>query len=84
MSKRLGGMIGCKDKKKSSWHLNGFPVVSHISAFWLPTRKNIVLHSGQSRSKSAEQGKKGKKKSLAAPPNCNYITNTAEVLVFHW
>ena len=24
MSKRLGGIIGCKDKT-SSWHLNGFP-----------------------------------------------------------
>ena len=24
ISKRLGGIIGCKDKT-SSWHLNGFP-----------------------------------------------------------
>ena len=28
MSKRLGGIIGCKDK--TSWHLNGFPHGSNI------------------------------------------------------
>ena len=29
MSKRLGGIIGCK-YKTSSWHLNGFPDDSNI------------------------------------------------------
>ena len=29
MSKRLGGVIGCK-YKTSSWHLNGFPYCSNI------------------------------------------------------
>ena len=37
MSKRLGGIIGCKDKT-SSWHLNGFPYGSNIGLschlFW--------------------------------------------------
>ena len=27
MTKRLGGIIGCKDKTYSSWHLIGFPIV---------------------------------------------------------
>ena len=31
MSKRLGGIIGCK-YKTSSWHLNGFPDVSNIGS----------------------------------------------------
>ena len=31
MSKRLGGIIGCK-YKTSSWHLNGFPYGSNIEA----------------------------------------------------
>ena len=31
MSKRLGGIIGCKDKA-SSWHLNGFPYGSNIGS----------------------------------------------------
>ena len=30
MSKRLGGIIGCKNKT-SSWHVNGFPVVVTLS-----------------------------------------------------
>ena len=37
------------------------------SAHWLPTRKT-TLHGGQSRSWSAEQGKKRKRKGLAAHP----------------
>ena len=32
MLKRLGGIIGCKDKKTSSWHLNGFPDGSNIGS----------------------------------------------------
>ena len=46
MSKRLGGIIGCKDKT-SSWHLNGFPdgnnvfCFSHV-AYLLPTRKKYI------------------------------------------
>ena len=31
MSKRLGGIIGCKDKT-SSWHLNGFPDGGNIGS----------------------------------------------------
>ena len=31
MSKRLGGIIGCKDKT-SSWHLNGFSYGSNIES----------------------------------------------------
>ena len=31
MSKRLGGIMGCKDKT-SSWHLNGFPDGSKIGS----------------------------------------------------
>ena len=31
MSKRLGGIIGCK-YKTSSWHLNGFPYGSNIGS----------------------------------------------------
>ena len=31
MSKRLGGVIGCK-YKTSSWHLNGFPDGSNIGS----------------------------------------------------
>ena len=31
MSKRLGGIIGCK-YKTSSWHLNGFPDGSNIGS----------------------------------------------------
>ena len=31
MSKRLGGIIGCKDKT-SSWRLNGFPYGSNIGS----------------------------------------------------
>ena len=31
MSKRLGGIIGCK-YKTSSWHLNGFPNGSNIGS----------------------------------------------------
>ena len=31
ISKRLGGIIGCKDKT-SSWHLNGFPDGSNIGS----------------------------------------------------
>ena len=31
MSKRLGGIIGCKHKT-SSWHLNGFPYGDNIGS----------------------------------------------------
>ena len=31
MSKRLGGIIGCKDRT-SSWHLNEFPNGSNIGS----------------------------------------------------
>ena len=51
MSKRLGGIIGCKDKT-SSWHLNGFPdgsrstvvvvVDSHVQRSVLATEETTV------------------------------------------
>ena len=77
MSKRLGGIKGCK-YKTSSWHLNRFPdgnnigstvvvVVSHIQRIGCQPEKT-TLHGGQSRSWSAEQGKENKRKSLAAYP----------------
>ena len=31
MSKRLGGIKGCKYKKNSSWHLNRFPDADNIT-----------------------------------------------------
>ena len=80
MSKRLGGIKGCK-YKTSSWHLNRFPDADNIgsavccfshSAFcWLTTttRKNYytsTLRGDQSRSRSAKQGKD--KTSGSAPP----------------
>ena len=42
-------------------------VVSHIQRIGCQPEKT-TLHGGQSRSWSAEQGKKEKRKSLAAPP----------------
>ena len=42
-------------------------VVSHIQRIGCQPEKN-TLYGGQSRSWSAEQGKKEKRKSLAAPP----------------
>ena len=55
MSKRLGGIKGCK-YKTSSWHLNRFPDADNIgllsfltfSALVASPKKN-TLHSGQSR-----------------------------------
>ena len=53
---------------KRDWQsINCYCCCFSHSAYWLPTRKN-TLHGDQSRSWSAEQGKRSKKISLAAPP----------------
>ena len=43
-------------------HLKPYCCCFSHSAYWLPTRKNYTIRCGQSRSWSAEQGKKNKKK----------------------
>ena len=56
MSKRLRGIIGCKD-----------PNLLFVTLSVLVAKpKKTTLHGGQSRSWSAEQGKESKIKSLAA------------------
>ena len=42
MSKRLGGIIGCK-YKTSSWHLNGFPMVVTLGQQYNIGEKPIVI-----------------------------------------
>ena len=42
MSKRLGGIIGCK-YKTSLWHLNGFPYGSNIGQQYNTREKPTVL-----------------------------------------
>ena len=43
MSKRLGGIIGCKCKT-SSWHLNGFPYGSNIgSTVYIGEKPTVIL-----------------------------------------
>ena len=42
MSKRLGGIIGCK-YKTSSWHLNGFPYGSNIGSTYNIGKKPTVI-----------------------------------------
>ena len=41
MSKRLGGIIGCKDKTSASWHLIGFPNGSNMG-HWVNTMMGCV------------------------------------------
>ena len=55
--------------KATTWYLTGFPIVFHIQRIGCQPEKTSS-HGGQSRSWSAEQGKKNKRKSLAAyqPP----------------
>ena len=43
MSKRLGGIIDCKDKKNSSWHLNRFPYGSNIGQQYNTGEKPTVM-----------------------------------------
>ena len=50
MSKRLGGIIllvGCKDKKTSSWHLNGFPDGSNIGStvYNVGEKPTVILYT---------------------------------------
>ena len=96
MSKRLGGIKGCKYKKKNLTHLDLLSIPHggkcqnafgfSYSANWLPTRKT-TLHCfcGQSRSWSAEQGKKKKKKEPgSAPPaptraRCSFGENNIKI-----
>ena len=42
MSKRLGGIIGCKDKT-SSWHLNGSPMVATLGQQYNVGEKSTVI-----------------------------------------
>ena len=42
MSKRLGGIIGCKDKT-SSWHLNGFSDGSNIGSYNVGEKPATVI-----------------------------------------
>ena len=42
MSKRLGGIIGCKDKT-SSWHLNGSPMVVTLGQPYSVGEKPTVI-----------------------------------------
>ena len=45
MSKRLGGIIGCKDKT-SSWHFNGFPSGSNVGSIVSCREKpNVILYT---------------------------------------
>ena len=42
MSKRLGGIIGCKDKT-SSWHVNGFSDGSNIGSYNVGEKPATVI-----------------------------------------
>ena len=47
MSKRLGGIIGCKDKT-SSWHLNGFPsgiIVTLGQQYNIGEKPTVILYT---------------------------------------
>ena len=45
MSKRLGGIIGCK-YKTFSWHLNGFPDGSNIgSTVYIGEKSAVMLYT---------------------------------------
>ena len=86
MSKRLGGITGCKDKKLFM-AFKRFPrCFSHFSVLVADPKKILYYTvANPARSLLNREKKKRKRKSLAAPPNnyCSYSTNTAEVLVFH-
>ena len=45
MSKRLGGIIGCK-YKTSSWHLNGFPYGSNSGSYLICTVYKFIIVDG--------------------------------------
>ena len=45
MSKRLGGIIGCK-YKTSSWHLNGFPYGSNSGTYLICTVYKFIIVDG--------------------------------------
>ena len=64
MSKRLGGIKGCK-YKTSSWHLNRFPdadnIGSRIQRIGCQPEKTVFSCGGRSRSWSAEQRKENKR-----------------------
>ena len=46
MSKRLGGIIGCKDKT-SSWHLIGFPDGSNtaLTVYHVGEKLTVILYN---------------------------------------
>ena len=56
MSKRLGGIKGCKKYKTSSWHLNGFPDGNSID--WGILYNSMNRHAGISH-KNRRHGKLG-------------------------
>ena len=64
MSKRLGGIIDCKDDKTSSWHLNGFPHGSNIDCV-----NNSILLSGSER-RAAASIEKQKDENATFSPCC--------------
>ena len=83
MSKRLGGIKGCKYKtsllfltfsvlvanpKKLLYTVRCCLLFLTFSVLVANPKKTTFLHGGQSRSWSAEQGKENKRKSLAAYP----------------
>ena len=83
MSKRLGGIIGYKDKKLFMAFKRVPRCFSHFSVL-VANPKKILYYTVANPARSLlNRGKKRKRKSLAALPNCSYSTNTAEVLVFH-
>ena len=73
MSKRLGGIKGCK-YKTSSRHLNGC-YFSH-SAYWLPIRKNYLNYTVVNPTRGLLNREKKEKEKAAHPsPRCPFGEN---------
>ena len=62
MSKRLGGIRGCKDKT-SSWHLNGFPDGSNFGQQYNVGEKPTVILYTHINRHGGTPNKKQKQKS---------------------
>ena len=72
MSKRFGGIIGCKDNKTSTWHLNGFPYVcSKIDCV-----NNSILLSGSERRAAASIEAKRRKRNIS-PLLCGMLRRSS-------
>ena len=80
MSKRLGGIIGCKDKKLFMAFKRVPRCFSHFSVLVANPKKIFFYRGRQSRSKSAEQGKKGGKKVSQRSPT----VVTVQILLKFW